>query len=640
MTTSVGDQHKSNNPITANPFEDNKPQTNQYTAAEIATLQARLDKQLGPEFISSRPGPSGQKIVYLSAEKVISLANEVFGFNGWSSAIQNIQIDFVDEHAQTGRVSLGLSAIVRVTLRDGTYREDVGYGRIENCKGKAQAFVKAKKEATTDALKRALRLFGNVLGNCLYDPEFVKRVVKMKVGKGKWEENKLHRHPDFAPVKKEEYGGSGECKATATASVSSTTEQGTDLNEGFDIDDFGDAEFGDAEFGDAEFGDEEFGDPDQIVLTEPAASRQSRTTDGALQQMESPVRNWMKTPLGPPIVKTSTVPPAATRGALFSPQTNNQSQQRVPSAPSANQATPISRPLPSQEQFRDPYNANGNHHSPSPGVPSQHLAPQGINLPNQHQHLAPQGINLPNQHQHFAPQGINLPNQHQHLAPQGTNLPNQHQHQNGQPRPAAAFYSARAATNIDADNNLVSGLPNTVPKFNPHAESPSIRKTAGVDHKKSAPLRRDIVVKDIGLGSGPSGNRDFIDPKTDQARRLGIPGQGAMSPVGKSAPGGTGTSAYRPPSRRAMDPVGNTVGADGQGIPGGVDRVMTAAKRAPLGDLSNIQHQQHSATAFTADGGDAKRMRITGPGCTTSGLQLPGQGQRVEAGQENHVAGG
>jgi DNA repair and recombination protein RAD52 len=39
----------------------------------------------------------------------------------------------------------------------------------------------AKKEAVTDATKRALKSFGNVLGNCLYDKEYAKEVVKMKV---------------------------------------------------------------------------------------------------------------------------------------------------------------------------------------------------------------------------------------------------------------------------------------------------------------------------------------------------------------------------------------------------------------------------------------------------------------------------
>ena len=119
-----------------------KPHVSEYTAQEIATLSSRLEKQLGPEYISSRPGAGGGKVHYLSADKCINLANEVFGFNGWSSGIQNVQIDFVserrmgisneiltlgqvDESQSTGKVSLGLSVVVRVTLRDGTFHEVV-----------------------------------------------------------------------------------------------------------------------------------------------------------------------------------------------------------------------------------------------------------------------------------------------------------------------------------------------------------------------------------------------------------------------------------------------------------------------------------------------------------------------------------
>lgn len=90
--------------VTSNPFETSEHRLNQYTAQQIATLQSRLDKRLGPEYISSRQGPGGQKVHYLAAEKCINLANEVFGFNGWSSSIQNIQIDFVSGFGvSTGR---------------------------------------------------------------------------------------------------------------------------------------------------------------------------------------------------------------------------------------------------------------------------------------------------------------------------------------------------------------------------------------------------------------------------------------------------------------------------------------------------------------------------------------------------------
>ena len=102
---SVGDQHRggaacitmpnTNGTMAENPFEEPQRRMSEYTAQQIATLQARLDKKLGPEYISSRPGAAGQRVHYLAADKCINLANEVFGFNGWSSSIVNIQIDFV-----------------------------------------------------------------------------------------------------------------------------------------------------------------------------------------------------------------------------------------------------------------------------------------------------------------------------------------------------------------------------------------------------------------------------------------------------------------------------------------------------------------------------------------------------------------
>src|SRR5690348_8664646 len=106
---SPGDQHTS----VLNPFNEPERCISEYTAQQIATLQSRLEKQLGPEYLSSRSGPSGQKVHYITAEKIISLANEVFGFNGWSSAIRDTQIDFFDEHPQTLKISLGMSVVVR-----------------------------------------------------------------------------------------------------------------------------------------------------------------------------------------------------------------------------------------------------------------------------------------------------------------------------------------------------------------------------------------------------------------------------------------------------------------------------------------------------------------------------------------------
>ncbi|KAJ3569182.1 hypothetical protein NP233_g5225 [Leucocoprinus birnbaumii] len=137
------------------------------TAARIATLQVKLDQKLGPEYISQRQGPrGGPKLTYAEGWKIINLANEVFGFNGWSSSLVNVTTDFVDR-SESGRYSVGVTAV-------------------------------CKKEAVTDGLKRALRNFGNLMGNCLYDKAYTQEVVKMKVPPAKFEKSELHRRPEFS----------------------------------------------------------------------------------------------------------------------------------------------------------------------------------------------------------------------------------------------------------------------------------------------------------------------------------------------------------------------------------------------------------------------------------------------------------
>ncbi|KAF6764337.1 RAD52 DNA repair protein [Ephemerocybe angulata] len=172
------------------------------TAMKIASLQAKLNQKLGPEYISQRPGPGGgPKLTYAEGWKIINLANEVFGFNGWSSTVVSLTTDFMDYNEESRRHNIGVTAIVRVTLRDGVFHEDIGYGMIENTKSKGQGLDKCKKEAVTDGLKRALRSFGNLMGNCLYDKSYTQEVVKMKVTPAKFNKDQLHRRPEFDEVK-------------------------------------------------------------------------------------------------------------------------------------------------------------------------------------------------------------------------------------------------------------------------------------------------------------------------------------------------------------------------------------------------------------------------------------------------------
>ncbi|XP_058253807.1 DNA repair protein RAD52 homolog isoform X2 [Hemibagrus wyckioides] len=148
-----------------------------YTAEEYQAIQNALRRKLGPEYISSRQAGGGQKVCYIEGHKVISLANEMFGYNGWSHSISQQNVDFVD--LINGKFYVGVSAFVKVQLKDGSYHEDVGYGVSEGLKSKALSLEKARKEAVTDGLKRALKCFGNALGNCILNKEYLIAINKI-----------------------------------------------------------------------------------------------------------------------------------------------------------------------------------------------------------------------------------------------------------------------------------------------------------------------------------------------------------------------------------------------------------------------------------------------------------------------------
>ncbi|KAH7058369.1 Rad52/22 double-strand break repair protein [Linnemannia elongata] len=153
-----------------------------FTAEEKAQLDSDLPKYLPPEFTATRAGPGRSTLTYIEGWKIKNLANKLFGFNGWSSTITDVTVDFL-EVENDGKVTVGVSCIVRVTLKDGTFHEDMGYGSSENQKSKGASFEKAKKEAVTDALKRALTSFGNLLGTCLYDKNYAKYLSTQRFDK-------------------------------------------------------------------------------------------------------------------------------------------------------------------------------------------------------------------------------------------------------------------------------------------------------------------------------------------------------------------------------------------------------------------------------------------------------------------------
>ncbi|XP_071810141.1 uncharacterized protein [Asterias amurensis] len=147
-----------------------------FSQEEHAAIQGALRQRLGPEFISQRSGAGGQKLAYIEGWRLISLANEMFGFNGWSHSVTHQNIDFVDQAGS--KYFVGVSAFVKVQLKDGVFHEDIGYGVSEGMRSKALSIEKARKEAVTDGLKRALKSFGNGLGNCLNNKVYLRCIGK------------------------------------------------------------------------------------------------------------------------------------------------------------------------------------------------------------------------------------------------------------------------------------------------------------------------------------------------------------------------------------------------------------------------------------------------------------------------------
>ncbi|PRT52992.1 DNA repair and recombination protein RAD52 [Wickerhamiella sorbophila] len=166
--------------------------------AQRDKIASELGQGLGPEYISWRRG-SGAQQAYIEGHTVINLANEILGFDGWSSEIRNTAVEY-EKASSDGRWQIGVRCVMRITLKaTGVYREDIGFGQAINMPSKLQALEKAHKEAATDATKRAFRQFGNALGNCIYDRTHTNAITSVNVPKREFDPTCLRRPAPAAP---------------------------------------------------------------------------------------------------------------------------------------------------------------------------------------------------------------------------------------------------------------------------------------------------------------------------------------------------------------------------------------------------------------------------------------------------------
>ncbi|KAK2813133.1 hypothetical protein FQN50_000810 [Emmonsiellopsis sp. PD_5] len=597
-----GDQHRppptrlgSSNvaDVTTNPFHAAEHRMNQYTAQQIATLQSRLDKRLGPEYISSRQGPGGQRIHYLAAEKCINLANEVFGFNGWSSSIQNIQIDFVS----------GLAKIL--TAFDQEEMVDRGYAKEWVTDG--LPFEKAKKEGTTDGLKRALRTFGNVLGNCVYDKEYLSRVTKVKAAPSKWDVADLHRDADHVVKKEPNPAMHGDSTTANVLPPRLPNPPANKSDESLPLDLEG--EFGSDLFDEADFRESESTHPDEVALDTEPVELPPQWQREASSVSHPPQRNEPR-----PVVRQlnpSVTPSKPDRSMVLAPVPGAQ-----PDLPPVT-GDRIGRPNPPPTTSA-PHHTPSNFQTPSVSrpqqVPRNEIKPVPMQQPNHITNLPPP---LPNHQPKPNPDTTIKGNQQTHSPTKAPSpLSSQIAVDKRPEDPVVGFYSARAA---DALRNNPNSASKSAPTFDPRFDSPSIRRTAGINHNTSAPVPRTAVgitpPQFTGNNAAPSANQ--VQPSNNL--NTNPPGRGT-GPIVTNNTGGfaspvtrgpMSTSSYRPPTRiTRSNAVGVSPATNAAQAPQPQQNMN--GKRPPLGDVTN--------TRATDDGinDPTKKSKVEGNSISTT----------------------
>jgi DNA recombination protein Rad52 len=134
-------------------------------------VAALLAQPLDHALVSERENRDGRLLQYIEGWVVINQANRIFGHDGWGAEVVGDvayrPLSLVEPVADAPAAVGMYTATVRVTARGCPAKADVGCAFV--AEETPEAHEAAYKGAVTDALKRALRHFGDQFGNGLYD---------------------------------------------------------------------------------------------------------------------------------------------------------------------------------------------------------------------------------------------------------------------------------------------------------------------------------------------------------------------------------------------------------------------------------------------------------------------------------------
>ncbi len=128
-----------------------------FTDEQLAALAQPLPRHL----VKTRAADRGRAVAYLEGYTAIEQANAIFGYGRWGMRVDVMQYTPLSDQGA------GLyTATVTVTVEGCHDAQDVGTCAVRSATPDQHDM--AVKGAVTDAMKRALRHYGDQFGNALY----------------------------------------------------------------------------------------------------------------------------------------------------------------------------------------------------------------------------------------------------------------------------------------------------------------------------------------------------------------------------------------------------------------------------------------------------------------------------------------
>lgn len=134
---------------------------------------ARLSEPLDASRVKTREGTFGKPLSYLESHDVIRTANDIFGFGCWGHDVLELRLIpsvVVHNKEQKPGICVGYLCVVKLNVEGFQSTSGVGYGDATEYRESSPvtAHELAAKEAESDALKRALKNWGDQFGLALY----------------------------------------------------------------------------------------------------------------------------------------------------------------------------------------------------------------------------------------------------------------------------------------------------------------------------------------------------------------------------------------------------------------------------------------------------------------------------------------